>query len=82
MPEVFAAPPAIVAGYLQEGPVAAIRNWNSVFWWIIKGRGLITTTPTDPDSQHTAGTGHSKDPEFRRRIAAFLRFAVGRIWRR
>jgi tRNA(adenine34) deaminase len=79
MPEVFAAPPAIVAGYLQEEAVAALRNWNSTFWWIIERRGLITTRPTDPDSQHGFGKGHSGGLPRRRK---FLRSAIDRIWRR
>lgn len=82
MPEVFAAPPAVLGGYFQEEAVAAIRNWNSAFWWIIKQRGLMTTRPTDPDNPPAGGTGRSRVYEFRRRIAAFLRSAVDRFWRR
>lgn len=82
MPEVFAAPPAIVAGYLQEEAVAAIRNWNLAFWWIIRGRGLFTTMPADPDSQLTAGTWHSADRGLRPRLGALLRPAIDRMWRR
>jgi tRNA(adenine34) deaminase len=72
IPEVFAAPPFIVAGYLQEEAVATIRNWNSAFWWIIERRGLMTTTPINPDGEHTAGTGGSGFPGLRPGIAAFL----------
>ncbi|WP_342728694.1 nucleoside deaminase [Bradyrhizobium sp. B097] len=80
MPEVFAAPPEIVAGYLQEEAVAAIRNWNSAFWWIIKGRGILTTTPADPDGRHMNGAAHS-EMGFRLRMAAIFRPAIDRIWR-
>lgn len=82
MPEVFAAPPAIIAGYLQEEAVAAIRNWNAAFWWIIQRRGLITTRLTDPNSRHTAALRHSEYPGFRPRMATLLRAAIDRIWRR
>jgi tRNA(adenine34) deaminase len=41
MPEVFAPPPTIVAGFMSSEADRAGREWNPVFWAFIKYRGLL-----------------------------------------
>jgi tRNA(adenine34) deaminase len=45
MPEVFAAPPEIVAGFMAAEAEAALLKWNPVMWGVVKARGLFVTGP-------------------------------------
>jgi tRNA(adenine34) deaminase len=47
MPEVFAPPPEIVAGYLAAEAAKACAAWNPVFWAFIRHRGILTEGSTD-----------------------------------
>jgi tRNA(adenine34) deaminase len=44
MPEVFAPPPVIVAGFTAPEAEAALLEWNPLVWTAIKRRGLFVTT--------------------------------------
>jgi tRNA(adenine34) deaminase len=43
MPEVFAPPPTIVAGFMAQEADNALREWNPLVWMAIKRRGLFVT---------------------------------------
>jgi tRNA(adenine34) deaminase len=43
MPEVFAPPPVVVAGFMTREAAAALLEWNPVVWMAIKKRGLFAT---------------------------------------
>jgi tRNA(adenine34) deaminase len=47
MPEVFAAPPEIVAGFMAAEAEAALLKWNPVMWGVVKARGLFATGPLE-----------------------------------
>jgi tRNA(adenine34) deaminase len=39
MPEVFAAPPVVVAGFMAQEAEAALFEWNELVWVVMKRRG-------------------------------------------
>ncbi len=43
MPEVFAPPPTIVAGFMAREADAALLEWNPLVWMAVKRRGLFVT---------------------------------------
>jgi tRNA(adenine34) deaminase len=43
MPEVFAPPPTIVAGFMAREAETALLEWNPLIWMAIKRRGLFAT---------------------------------------
>jgi len=43
MPEVFAPPPTIVAGFMAREADDALLEWNPLVWMAIKRRGLFVT---------------------------------------
>jgi tRNA(adenine34) deaminase len=43
MPEVFAPPPTIVAGFMAREADAALLEWSPLIWMAIKRRGLFVT---------------------------------------
>ena len=45
MPEVFAPPPEIVAGFMAKEAEQALLDWNPLVATIIKGRGLFGVAP-------------------------------------
>ena len=45
LPEVFAPPPEIVAGYMAEEAENALKEWNPLIGGIIAERGLFGTAP-------------------------------------
>ena len=47
MPEVFAAPPEIVAGFMAAEAETALLKWNPVMWGVVKARGLFVTGPLE-----------------------------------
>jgi tRNA(adenine34) deaminase len=51
LPEVFDAPPQIVAGFMARETEDALLAWNSLVWGFIKRRGLFVT---GQQSQFTA----------------------------
>jgi tRNA(adenine34) deaminase len=50
MPEVFAPPPTIVAGFMAREAEAALREWNPLIWMAIKRRRLFVTEAPDKPS--------------------------------
>lgn len=73
IPEVFAQPPAIVAGFLSEEAAAAMRSWNPLFWAIIRRRRLITAAH--------APSKIAPQPVAPAKLRAPLRRLVDRLWR-
>jgi tRNA(adenine34) deaminase len=45
MPEVFAAPPQIVAGFMEREAEDALMQWNAVIAGTLKRRGLLVAKP-------------------------------------
>jgi tRNA(adenine34) deaminase len=45
MPDVFAAPPEIVAGFMAQEAEAALLKWNPVIAGVLKARGLFVVRP-------------------------------------
>ncbi len=45
IPEVFAPPPEIIAGFMAEEADAALMKWNPLVWGVIKSRGLFVVGP-------------------------------------
>lgn len=76
MPEVFASPPKIVAGYMAGDAVAVFRDWNPVIWEFIESRGVLTAgravTTTDAD----------RSGPWQRLLDAFRRIVIDRIGRK
>jgi tRNA(adenine34) deaminase len=54
MPEIFAPPPAIVAGFMAHEADAALLEWNPLIWMAIKRRGLFVTEAPE--------TGRAQEP--------------------
>lgn len=75
MPDVFARPPDIVAGYFAAEAAATMRAWNPLFWAIIRERALMTTdvAPMMQPRRNGGLGGHA---------GACLRWIVDRTWRR
>ena len=47
MPDVFADPPEIVAGFMAQEAEDALIRWNPVMWGAVRARGLfVTQAPT------------------------------------
>jgi len=77
MPEVFAAPPDIMAGFMAKEAEAALFGWNPVIAGAIKVRGLFVTGPLK--TVHAT----SRKRTFGSRGLAFLRrFVFDRFGRR
>jgi tRNA(adenine34) deaminase len=47
MPEVFAAPPELVAGLLRDQAEDVWRDWNVVIWDVVRLRGVFGGDPTE-----------------------------------
>ncbi len=43
MPEVFAPPPTVVAGFMADEADSALLEWNPLVWMTVKRRGLFVT---------------------------------------
>ncbi len=52
MPEVFAPPPVVVAGFLSEEGHATLRRGSLVVWTYMRARGLLA----DPSPQQAGGS--------------------------
>lgn len=73
MPEVFAPPPEIIAGYMAHEVEQALLKWDPLVWGVVKRRGLFVAGPVE------TVRGRGTDPPLRRlreRAMAFLRRAV------
>jgi tRNA(adenine34) deaminase len=67
MPDVFAPPPDITAGFMAQEAEAALLAWNPVIAGVIKARGLFVAGPL----QTVRATGSRQT--LLRRVLAFLR---------
>jgi tRNA(adenine34) deaminase len=47
MPEVFAPPPTVVAGFMADEAERALYEWNRLVWIAMKTRGLFVTEAPD-----------------------------------
>jgi tRNA(adenine34) deaminase len=72
MPEVFDAPPEIVAGFMAREVDQALRKENPVIWGVMRERGLFVAGPLDrlntPSADPTTKLTH--------RLLGFLRRMV------
>jgi len=66
IPEVFAPPPEIVAGFMAREAEEALLKWNPIVWGSVKARGIFVTGPL-------AVTRPARPPGFGERALAFLR---------
>jgi tRNA(adenine34) deaminase len=62
MPEVFAPPPTVVAGFMSREADVALLAWNPLVWIEIRRRGLLVTE--DPKN---LGTRETSSPRIIRR---------------
>ena len=70
MPDVFAAPPDILAGFMAQEAEEALLKWNPLIASVIMARGLFVAGPLE-----AIGATHARQP-LRRRALGFLRRAV------
>jgi tRNA(adenine34) deaminase len=70
MPDVFADPPAILAGFMAEEAEAALLRWNPVIAGTMKARGLFVVDP-----QRQIGATRTRTP-LRARLMGLLRRTV------
>lgn len=69
MPEVFAPPPEIVAGFMAQEAEQALIEWNPLITEVIKRRGLFGAAPRVITDQHRSAA----PPGLRERILRVLR---------
>ena len=70
MPDVFAAPPDILAGFMAQEAEEALLKWNPLIAGVIRARGLFVTGPLE-----AVGATRVRKP-VRQRVLGFLRWAV------
>ena len=75
MPEVFADPPEIVAGYMNKEAADIFAAWNPLFWQFIKARGVFVGGPV---AVYASG-GTRRNRSWRRIVDAFRRSVIDRI---
>jgi len=71
MPEVFAAPPEIIAGFMADEAEEALLKFNPVSGGVMKLRGLFVKGPVE-----TIGSVNARRRGLKERTFAFLRRAV------
>ena len=71
MPEVFAAPPEIIAGFMADEAEEALLKFNPVSGGVMKLRGLFVKGPVE-----TIGSVDARRRSLQERTFAFLRRAV------
>lgn len=71
MPEVFAAPPVIVGGFMAQEAGAALAEWNELVWMVMKRRGLFALEP--PESAHAREQRQQKIGAVQRLMACVRR---------
>jgi tRNA(adenine34) deaminase len=70
MPEVFAPPPEIIAGYMSHEVEQTLLKWDPLVWGVVKRRGLFVAGPVE------TVPGRASHPPLRRsreRVMSFLR---------
>lgn len=76
MPEVFAAPPEVIAGFMAAEADTALTRWNPLVWGVIKSRRLFVTGPLVTMRGTRTGSLAQKSVGLLRRIL-FDRFGRG-----
>src|SRR2546423_5525149 len=71
MPEVFATPPEIIAGFMAAEAEDALLKWNPVMWGVVKARGLFVSGPLE-----AVRTFDARRRGLKERTLGFLRRAV------
>jgi tRNA(adenine34) deaminase len=71
MPEVFAPPPEIVAGFMAAEAEEALLKWNPMTGGVMKLRGLFVAGPVE-----TVGSLNTRRRGLKEHALAFLRRAV------
>ena len=79
MPEVFAPPPKILAGYMAHEVEQALLEWNPLVWGVIKQRGLFIV---DPVKAVLAGDVTPRNGLMERLMGALRRVIFDRFGRR
>jgi tRNA(adenine34) deaminase len=75
MPEVFAPPPAIMAGYMAKDSAEVLRAWNPMIWQFIESRRLFVVGPVST-------SGKARHSVWQRAVSAFRRIVIDQIGRR
>jgi tRNA(adenine34) deaminase len=78
MPEVFAPPPEIIAGFMAQEAEAALLAWNPLVWEVVKRRGLFVVGPLEAVRARDATARKT----WTERMMAVLRRAVFDRWGR
>jgi tRNA(adenine34) deaminase len=73
MPEVFEAPPEIIAGFMAHEADYALLRWNPLVWGVVKKRGLFVAGPIE--MVRISGPDDARGRPMRR-LMAFLRSAI------
>ena len=81
MPEVFAPPPEIVAGYLRDEVEEAFKQWNPLIWKFISERGLLVAGPREAGLAPVRVIPRQRSLK-ERLMAVFRRTVVDRVGRR
>ncbi len=55
MPEVFAPPPTVVAGFMANEADSALLEWNPLVWMTMKRRGLFVTEAPETQTSREPG---------------------------
>jgi len=74
MPEVFAEPPAVMAGLMRREAEQVWRNWNPLIWGIIKYRGCFGSdrhTPAADGSSPSAVAAARRQARLWQRLTAW-----------
>jgi len=72
MPEVFAPPPEIIAGFMSHEAEQALLKWNPLVWRVVKRRGLFVAGRAEAVRGSNAGRRWKR----MQRLMAFLRRTV------
>jgi tRNA(adenine34) deaminase len=70
MPEVFAPPPLIRGGFMDEEAEQALEAWNPIAWAVMKRRGIFTA---DAPPEVLARERHPAQAGLHQWLMAFLR---------
>jgi tRNA(adenine34) deaminase len=77
MPEVFAPPPEIVAGFMEQESEEVFTTWNPLIWQFVKSRGLFVPHPPHEKARSTSADRYG----LRARVMMVFRRIIDRIGR-
>ena len=78
IPEVFAPPPVVSAGFLAPEAAEVMKKWNFLFWGIIQRRHLISKDNGQPPDSGIKPRNGSNIPG---RLGRWIRALIDSIWR-